>query len=663
MTDRNHLHSVRVLYENWLYDDRFEHLVSLLSKYRGGITGVALFTSYTHAPLLPEEISRRVAIIEKRLSVLRAEGFSAGINHLATVGHHAEDVDAGLGDKYTYATGKNGNVCLGSYCMRSPDFLLEYVIPSYEKMASTHPDFIWIDDDVRMVHADCGRGCFCDYCIDFFNKKHGYYYTREALVEALSKHDPVLGKQWLDYQSDAICDLLSVIAKTVYEIDPNIRLGFMTGERYFEGYQFARYADALSQGGKHEIMWRPGGGAYEDLDFDEIVEKMEQLGRQNAYLPDHVSIIQSEIENFPYQLLKKTPHSTALEAAMSMTVGCTGAAFNILPSETMESLDTIVPHLRAIDSMTEFYKALQDQLSGLRPTGIHTGWRPYSQAAAPDGVLGKNGARFAAYARELFSFGLPECYHPDSARVTMLTGYAASVMSDEEITDILSGGVYLDVSALEYLRSRGFGDLLGFAVGEEIPVDAREQYVEHALNNGIVGGIRNGRQAFHKGDSFALIPLSENCETLSRLIDYHDRILCDCTCGIYENSLGGRVCVAGYYPHDWLSDIQKTVQLKQIFLWLSCGTLPAFVASYHRVRNITLTGEGRTCVTLFNTSNDALCDLSLAVHTDSDAATFYMSNGERKELTASRVEKYFGSDYRIFEIDSIPTFEGGVLSL
>ena len=80
------------------------------------------------------------------------------------------------------------------------------------------------------------------------------------------------------------------------------------------------------------------------------------MGRQNAYLPDYVTVIQSEIENFPYQLLKKTPKSTALEAAMSMTVGCTGAAFNILPSETGESLDTIVPHLRAINRLTAFYK-------------------------------------------------------------------------------------------------------------------------------------------------------------------------------------------------------------------------------------------------------------------------------------------------------------------
>lgn len=663
MIAESHLHSIRVAYENWLYDDRFEHLIKLLSEYRGGITDVALFTTATHSPLSPDEFSRRVDIIGSRLPALREAGFSAGINHLTTIGHHCEDLDAGLGDRYTFMTGIDGAVCRGSYCMRNPDFVREYVVPCYRKMAHTHPDFLWIDDDVRYGHMDSGNGCFCDHCIAVFNEKHGYAYTRETLRAALSENNPVLGMQWLDHQSDAICDLFSVIAETVYAIDPNITLGFMTGERYFEGYQFARYAEALSAGGTHTIMWRPGGGAYEDINFESIVEKMEQLGRQNAYLPDYVTVIQSEIENFPYQLLKKTPKSTAFEAAMSMTVGCSGAAFNILPSETMESLDTVVPHLRAIDKLTDFYKIMQKQLSDLTPMGIHTGWRPSSQAASPGGVVNGWGGGFASYAREMFFFGLPEAYHPDFAPVTMLTGQAAAVMSDEEITRLLSGGVYLSVSALEYLHARGFGELLGFTAGKQIPVDAREQYTDHPLNRGIVGGIRNCRQAFHGGDSYAIHPLSENCQTLSRLIDYHDRVLCDCTCGIFENRLGGRVCVSGYYPHDWLSDIQKTVQLKQIFLWLSHGTLPAYIESYHRIRNITLGGGGHTCVTLFNTSNDDLQSLSVAIRCDSDSAVLYPMTGEPITLTADCVETHFGGTYRFFTVDRIRAFEGVILSV
>ncbi|HSL03157.1 MAG TPA: hypothetical protein VK901_06420, partial [Nitrospiraceae bacterium] len=52
---------------------------------------------------------------------------------------------------------------------------------------------------------------------------------------------------------------------------------------------------------------------------------------------------------------------------------------------------------------------------------------------------------------------------------------------------------------------------------------------------------------------------------------------------IYENKLGGRVCVSGYYPWDHLHSLSKTSQMKAVMRWLSRDRLPAYVASYHKV--------------------------------------------------------------------------------
>ena len=316
----SHLHSLRVAYENWHDEKRFADLLRILRQYPCGITQVAFFTSSTHAPLTLEELFRRTDMIADRICAVKAMGLSAGINLLTTIGHHFEDMNTALGGEYTYMTNIHGEVCPGSYCMRNPAFLQEYVTPCYTVLAKARPDFIWIDDDVRYGHMPIGNGCFCDHCIESFNRKQGSAYTRSTLRSALNEQNIPLRKAWLDHNSDAICGLFRVIGKTVREINPSITLGFMTGERYFEGYQFANYAEALSDNGTYEIMWRPGGGAYEDTNYDLILEKQEQLGRQNAYLPDYVTLIHSEIENFPYPLLKKTPKSTAMEAAMSMTV-------------------------------------------------------------------------------------------------------------------------------------------------------------------------------------------------------------------------------------------------------------------------------------------------------------------------------------------------------
>lgn len=659
-----HLHMIRVAIENWESEERFEHLLRLLEQYPCGITQVALFTACTHSPMQLEELSRRVKILQARLERLQRTGLSGGINHLPTIGHHCEDLDVGLGNRYTYMTNIEGEVCLGCYCMRDPDFLEEYVAPSYAMLAEAKPEFIWIDDDIRYYHMPVGNGCFCDRCIEAFNQRVGGNYTRETLRQALNRQDVALRKAWLDHNSEAITNLFRVIEKAVRGIDPSIKLGFMTGERYNEGYQFKEYADALSDGGKYEVFWRPGGGVYTDYSYEETLEKQQQMGRQNAYLPDYVTVIQSEIENFPYQLLKKTPKSTALEAAMSMTVGCTGAAFNILPSETGESLDTIVPHLRAINRLTAFYKKTQDLLAGLTPEGIHTGWHIDSQAAVPEGEFSDlYGGMYGSYNRELFYFGLPECYRWDKARAVTLTGTAAAVLDDRQIAQMLSGGVYMDAPALEYLRKRGFADQLGFCVDREIPVDAREVYTEHALNEGFVGGLRNCRQAFYFGDSFVFTPQAEACQSICALVDYHGRRWGDCSCGIYENDLGGRVCAAGYYPHSWICDYQKTIQLKRLFVWLSRGTLPSFVESYHRVRNITLTGNGRTCVTLFNCSNDDLDKLLIAVRTEKQTAQLHTMFDGVKTLWACRSEVLCGNTYQYFEIDRIAAYEGVIVEI
>ncbi len=660
----NTLHSVRVGDINWLKEERFIHLLKLLKEYPCGISQIALFTTGTHIPLTLAESAKRMEIMKERFKLIREAGFSAGINILTTIGHHCEDLGHGLGDKYTYMTNIDGEVCKGSYCMRNPKYHEEYIIPIYTQMANTGTDFIWIDDDIRYGHMPIGNGCFCDGCIGSFNTKHGTAYTRESLKEALNKNDVELRKNWLDHQSDAICDIFAVIAKTVYSINENIKLGFMTGERYFEGYQFARYAEVLSDGGKHEIMWRPGGGAYNDTKFDAIVEKQEQTGRQTAYLPDYVTTVQYELENFPYQLLNKTPKSTAVEAAMCMTVGCTGTAFNILVGESGESPDKMIPHLKAINKLVPFYKTLAEETKGLKPEGIHTDWTTYSQAAVGEcDYVHSSGDMFANYARELFSFGLPECYDLAKADVVMMKGQSAAVMSDEEIKNILSKGVYLNSSAIDYLHSRGFGENIGFTTAKQYPVDATECYTDHPINEGFFGGLRNCRQAFHGGDSFGFSMDSEKCEAVSKLIDYHDNVLTDCTCGIFVNELGGRVCAAGYYPHDWLSDSQKTTQLKRIFLWLSNGTLPSFVESFYRIRNITLTGNGKTCVTLFNTTNDCQENVTVAIRTNKNEAMLHTMYEGKKEMKADKTEILCGSEYKYFTVDKIEAYEGVIISL
>ena len=68
-------------------------------------------------------------------------------------------------------------------------------------------------------------------------------------------------------------------------------------------------------------------------------------------------------------------------------------------------------------------------------------------------------------------------------------------------------------------------------------------------------------------------------------------------------------------------------------------------------------------MTLFNTSNDDLQSLSVAIRCDSDSAVLYPMTGELLTLTADRVEARFGGTYRFFTVDRIRAFEGVILSV
>lgn len=657
---QNYMHTLRVAYENWVDPKRFEDLLSLLKKYPGNLHSIALFTSATHAPLTLEELQRRADIIKIRLKRARECGYSCGINILATIGHHEEDLDRGLGDRYTYMTGKNGEVCRGSYCMNDKNFIQNHVKPTYEILLSAEPEFIWIDDDVRYGHMPIGHGCFCDNCVDMFNRENNKNYTRKELVEKLNSGCMETRRAWLLHNKNAIINLFKAIAETVYGISPDTTLGFMTGDRYIEGYAFEEFSKALSDGGKHKIMWRPGGGAYSDYNYHEIIQKSETIGRQCAYLPEYVEIIQSEIETFPHELIKKTPHSVALEGAWTMTCGCTGAAWNILPSETGEPIANIISCLEHLDELKDFYVLLQNKIAGKKPLGVATAWSVDGQLAVPVGDFNEMGGyMYADCARELFDFGLPQSYDPDTAYVNVVSGLATIHWENEKMEKLLSRAVYIDAGALKNLNERGYDKFTGFEIEKTVPVDAREYYMAHPVNDGIIGGFRNCRQAFHPGDSYSLTPVDETAKPLSILSDYAAKTLSFCSHGVYENSLGGRVSVGGYYPFSWVSDYNKTTQLKNLMVWLSKEELPSYVDTYCRIRNHTFKTENGFIVALLNHSNQPYKNVEVAVKTKSKKAKWY--DMECNEFNA----KYSKSkgNYNLFTIDRVEPFGMVVLEV
>lgn len=621
--------SFRVGIGQSLPEKRYGLLLDLLEKYRGVADEITFFTSNTHPPIPIRVFKERMDILAERMKRAREGGYRAGINILSTIGHHSENLENSLKGDYTFATDIHGQVCRGAYCPNDEN-LRRYVRRIYRFTALADPDFIWLDDDIRLAgHSPVYLTCFCDHCLEIFEKETGKRYTRESFRKAVDEGtvaDKLAPRQaWLQHNRNTIARLFGLIEETVHRIRPGMPLGFMTGDRFFEGYDFGRWADTLAGPLRAPVQWRPGGGFYHDGNTADLAGKSHDIGRQVSRLPDDVLSIQSEIENFPYQPLKKAANIVVLEACSHIAAGCTGAAYNVL-SMNDEPLSEYEPLIARLQRARPFLDLLAKSLGRSKPAGIHTSWNQDSFVTAnpADGSWFDPATLLPRH--EIYDIGLPACYSEKNASVVILGKNGAYALSPEEIRHFLSGGVYMDAETLQQLNDMGFGDLTGFAVVRADETDRIEKFADHPLNFGFVGRKRDNRQSFPGWNSPAhvLKTTGENARTLSGLTDYAEREIAPCTMGVFENRLGGRICVAGYYPWTYLESLSKGSQLKSLFRWLSRERLPGYVASFHKINLwIRQPQNGKVALAFTNSSFDPAENVVLMLRTESKDITVF----------------------------------------
>ena len=157
--------SFRIGTTQWMPDNRFRELLGLFEKHKGVTDEITFFTAETVCPLPLDVVRKHADVLARRMVETRGKGYSAGINVLATLGHLTESLSTSLSGPYTPVTGIQGDVCRGSICPNDENSR-EYIRQLYTIIAQANPDYIWIDDDVRMAwHPPVLAGCFCDRCL------------------------------------------------------------------------------------------------------------------------------------------------------------------------------------------------------------------------------------------------------------------------------------------------------------------------------------------------------------------------------------------------------------------------------------------------------------------------------------------------------------------
>ena len=603
-------------------DEYVDDLIDLLGSAPGLVEEVAFFTTRYLSPMRLEDlraVSDRLKIVFPRLG---EAGYRVGPNHLSTTGHRDENLTASVDPGLRRQVGLDGQACNGALCM-ADEGVLDYVRKSYELLVATEPDFIWIDDDVRLSgHMPTSGCCVCDQCLADLSRRIGESFTRDGLVAAMDDADferrSHVRRQLLLRNAEIIRNLMAAIEEEVHGADPAIELGFMTGDRFWEGYDFAGIAEKLRGKTSTSVRWRPGGGFYADATPVELVAKAHEIGRQCAYLPDYVTVVQSEIENFPGHQLQKTHQTNALEVIAYNFAGSKGAALNILGESG--SPEEHRPRIEHLHGATGFWDRVGEECEESRLSGVWPAWDRLQVAAGRAGrarTLGADVGDDVSRPYTLIELGIPICYAPEDACATAMAGQVPRALGPDRVRQVLGQGALLDVEAVSVLYEMGLGELTGVSLGNVYHSDTEEVYSDHPLNGPHGGRVRDCRQSCQgpRATATELVPLTQGVEALGRLRSYPGDAR-GMSATVHTNELGGRVCVLSYYPWTHNKGTDRRRRRGRVCDWLSGGTLPLVVHTVARIVPwVRRREDGTLILGLLNLGCDQYGEVELTIRT------------------------------------------------
>ena len=200
-------------------------------------------------------------------------------------------------------------------------------------------------------------GCFCDGCFRKLSEYFGFHGSRREFAGFFDRGSAEELRErrlkMLEWNRQVLASAFIFIRQTVHEVNPDIILGKMDCLDLWESDR-RRQASLLGGEGGGSVWWRPGGGAYCDTDLEELIRKADTIAAEAAMLPPVVTVIQSELENFPYSRLQKSTSFTALETSLYCAAGCTGTALNLLGDPASAPPECYEPYLLELKEQRRF---------------------------------------------------------------------------------------------------------------------------------------------------------------------------------------------------------------------------------------------------------------------------------------------------------------------
>lgn len=653
--------ALRIVDKNYFIDEDFEKHIAYVAKIANQIDEVAIFLEYCHHAYIPlDEVKNRLDIIKSRMAEYRKLGIkSVGINILNTFGQTDEAWDVMPKSNIPHMVGHNGFVSRSCLCPHSKEFE-DYTTKKLTMVAELEPDFIWLDDDLRVKNHGPQYVCFCPNCVKLFNKKYGFEYERENLVKEMDMPDGTdLRSKWVHHSFEELNRVIKFCKNVVLSINPNIEFGLMTCSEEEDSVGIHNIAQMTANLGATKL--RPGGGFYTDDYLKECLFKLicisREVGKLNCKIPD----IQYEYENYPHLTYSKSLKMVDFESTASLMCGCNGILYNA-GGDSDRIMNLVSQKRTKWNLVTDYTKDSRSHGVNIAYNNLYATRKTYKGDFFLNPDIWTKPPIYDIFAN-LTEAGLAMASVREDAKVHILFDDLSEGFTNEEILSMLSGAVYMDGLTAEKLIARGFGKYIGVSIKEKHHNGIKEIVNNNNLNVSAKGFIRDYALTFFSRDpekcaAWVLEPL-KNATVLADMYTIPGEYIGP-SFTVFENELGGRVAVAGYIAYDFLRDKRIMERMHNIIDWLSGGNFPIKISHGLKLMPIIRKNHKATTVFLGNCNLDETGVFEFELRDATPLKTYEITDKGLNEYpsqtngnnTTIKVENIEGWSYRIFVLEN-----------
>ena len=503
----------------------------------------------------------------------------------------------------------------------------------YAKYAELNPEVLWIEDDFRLHNHGplFWGGCFCDEHMKLYSRLAGKELTREEFVAGVCAPGEVhpYRKIWLDVSRKTMLDLASHIAKAVFDVNPDVRLGLMTSS------PSVHCAEARDW---HELMNRLTGNkrphvrihlpAYSEATTQEYGINFQYVSRlTKANLPKDIEIY-PELENYPDTLFTKSRTFSGFQIEMSAQLGSAGITMNIYDMMGNgvlkdEKYQKMLAEIRPFMDMTrtmEIDKAENEGVEVLiNPDASYT-----MESTNPESPAGFY-PREQTFAGLLSAFSVANRYQlgkPSEGAIAAVSGQYFMGLSDEEIADLIKNHcMILDGDSVLVLKKRGLLHLIGAKDASVIIQETGVVSYEEVANGKKYCGINRARMTMqiNVGD-FVKIEYEDGAEMEVMTTAHAPE---GTKVAPVTVLLGGKTLILPYtnYAQGWVShrtSIRRALTIDAIERMSAAKPTYAREAAYLHVYQYD--APGRKVIALVNTAGDDYENVTLHLGDSIDAS-------------------------------------------